>query len=469
MGLQEFPRDFSYKFHRIHGLFVWFVVELIYESVICEGIMLYSRELEVRYRPDVLVVGGGAAGVSAAVAAARMGRRVLLCESGGCFGGVGTTGLVPSFAAFSDGENLLCSGIGLEIRRAACPGVSDMQAWTSIDPERLKRAYDDIIAEAGVEFLFFTKLCDAAAKNGRIDACIFTSPEGMFAVQAKIVIDCTGDGEVIALAGGEFGLGDENGDVMPATLCSQWTGIDPEEYRKANIPEALEKAIADGVFTYADRHLTGLNLRSGALHGGNIGHIFGFRACDNRSASDAMIWGRKSLLEYQEFYRKYVRGCENITLSGTANMLGIRESRRILCDYTLKSRDFLARRKFADEIGRYCYPIDIHIMNTSDAELERFNREYRGMKYNAGESYGIPLRALIPHSFTNAFTAGRCMGADRQMEASIRVMPGCYITGQAAGCAAAMAVTSGESRSVAASDLQHILWREGAWIREELR
>ena len=193
-------------------------------------------------------------------------------------------------------------------------------------------------------------------------------------------------------------LGDENGDVMPATLCSQWTGIDPEEYRKANIPEALEKAIADGVFTYADRHLTGLNLRSGALHGGNIGHIFGFRACDNRSASDAMIWGRKSLLEYQEFYRKYVRGCENITLSGTANMLGIRESRRILCDYTLKSRDFLARRKFADEIGRYCYPIDIHIMNTSDAELERFNREYRGMKYNAGESYGIPLRALIPHS-----------------------------------------------------------------------
>ena len=150
-------------------------------------------------------------------------------------------------------------------------------------------------------------------------------------------------------------------------------------------------------------------------------------------------------------------------------MLGIRESRRILCDYTLKSRDFLARRKFGDEIGRYCYPIDIHIMNTSDEEMERFNKEYRGMRYNDGESYGIPLRSLIPRSFTNAFTAGRCMGADRQMEASIRVMPGCYITGQAAGCAAAMAVTSGEARSVMAADLQHILWREGAWIREELR
>lgn len=426
--------------------------------------MLYSREIDVRYTPDVLVVGGGAAGVTAAVAAARLGRDVLLCESGGCFGGVGTTGLVPSFAAFSDQVNVLCAGIGLEIRHAACPGVSDHQRWTPIEPERLKRVYDDVVSEAGVNFLFFTKLCDALCGNGRIHTCIFSSPEGLFAVQPKIVIDCTGDGDVIALAGGEFELGDENGDVMPATLCSQWTGINTEEYRHANVPEALEKAIADGVFTYEDRHLTGLSLRNSEVSGGNIGHIFGFRACDNRSAADAMVWGRKSLLEYQNFYRKYVRGCENITLTGTANMLGIRESRRILCDYTLKGRDFLARRRFQDEIGRYCYPIDIHIMNTSAEEMDRFHQEYRGLKYNDGESYGIPLRSLIPRSFTNAFTAGRCMGADRQMEASVRVMPGCYITGQAAGTAAAMAVTSGDARAVRAADLQKILVKEGACV-----
>ena len=431
--------------------------------------MLYSRRLDVRYTPDVLVVGGGAAGVTASAAAARMGRNVLLCESGGCFGGVGTTGLVPSFATFSDRENLLCSGIGLEIRRAACPGVPDDQAWTSIEPELLKRVYDDIVTEAGVDFLFFTKLCDVIAIDGRIDTCVFTSPEGMFAVRPKIVIDCTGDGEVIALAGGEFELGDENGDVMPSTLCSQWTGVNYDEYRKANVPEALEKAIADGIFTHEDRHLTGLNPRAHGICGGNIGHIFGFRAADNRSMTDAMVWGRKSLLEYQRFYREYVRGCENITLTGTANMLGIRESRRILCDYTLAFKDFMRRMDFRDEIGRYCYPIDIHIMNTSAEEMNRFNQEYRGLKYAAGESYGIPLRALIPKSFTNAFTAGRCMGADRQMEASVRVMPGCYITGQAAGTAAAMAVTSGEARSVRASDLQKSLYREGAYMRKELR
>ena len=91
------------------------------------------------------------------------------------------------------------------------------------------------------------------------------------------------------------------------------------------------------------------------------------------------------------------------------------------------------------------------------------------MKYASGESYGIPLRSLIPKSFTNAFTAGRCMGTDRQMEASIRVMPGCYITGQAAGTAAAMAVVSGNARAVRAADLQKILWKEGAYMRTELR
>ncbi|MBQ8334327.1 MAG: FAD-dependent oxidoreductase [Clostridia bacterium] len=431
--------------------------------------MLYSRTLDVRYTPDVLVVGGGAAGTAAAIAAARMGRDVLLCESGGCFGGVGTTGLVPSYAAFSDGETMLCSGIGLEIRRAACPGVSDTQTWTSIEPELLKRVYDDAVTEAGVKFLFFTKLCDVVTAGQRIVTCVFTSAEGMFAVQPKIVIDCTGDGEVIALAGGKFELGDDNGDVMPSTLCSQWTGVNYDEYRKANVTEALEKAIADGVFTYEDRHLTGLNLRANGICGGNIGHVFGFKACNNRSLTDAMVWGRKSLLEYQAFYRKYVRGCENITLTGTANMLGIRESRRILCDHMLSVKDFIARRDFEDEIGRYCYPIDIHVMNTSAEEMERFNREYRGMKYGKGESYGIPLRSLIPVSFTNALTAGRCMGTDRQMEASVRVMPGCYITGQAAGTAAAMAVLSGDVRSVRAADLQKVLYKEGAYMRKELR
>ena len=182
-----------------------------------------------------------------------------------------------------------------------------------------------------------------------------------------------------------------------------------------------------------------------------------------------MVWGRQSMLEYRKFYSEYVPGCENIRLLATGSILGIRESRRIKCDYMLNVRDFLARADFDDEIGRYNYPVDIHVMNTGTDEYARFQKEYDTMRYKDGESYGIPFRSLIPVSFTNALVAGRCVGTDRQMEASIRVMPGCFITGQAAGTAAALAADSHEVRSVDARTLQQALLKGGAYLRKELR
>ena len=152
-------------------------------------------------------------------------------------------------------------------------------------------------------------------------------------------------------------------------------------------------------------------------------------------------------------------------------MLGVRETRRIRCDYMLGVQDFLERAEFEDEIGRYCYPVDIHVMNTDEEEYKRFLEEYnKSLHYEKGESYGIPYRALIPASFDNMLTAGRCMGTDRQMEASIRVMPGCFITGQAAGTAAAMACEAGGAvRSVDVKTLQKALAEDGAYLREELK
>jgi hypothetical protein len=152
-------------------------------------------------------------------------------------------------------------------------------------------------------------------------------------------------------------------------------------------------------------------------------------------------------------------------------MLGVRESRRITCDYTLSVQDFIDRADFDDEIGRYCYAVDIHVMNTSKEEMRRFEKEYKqNLRYKKGESYGIPYRSLIPVSFDNVLTAGRCMGTDRQMEASIRVMPGCFITGQAAGTAAALAVDNhGEVRRVSPPALQYALVEAGAYMRKELR
>jgi len=143
----------------------------------------------------------------------------------------------------------------------------------------------------------------------------------------------------------------------------------------------------------------------------------------------------------------------------------VRESRRIKCDYMLGVDDFISRAIFEDEIGRYCYPIDIHVKNTDKEEYKRFEEEYKkNFKYKKGESYGIPYRSLIVSSFDNALVAGRCMGTDQKMQASIRVMPGCFITGQAAGCAAALSLRTGKVREVQYKELAESLVKLGAYL-----
>ena len=432
--------------------------------------MIYQKELPVRLEADVVVAGGGASGVAAAVAAARMGKSVLLAEAGGALGGVGTSGLVPAFAPFDDGVNVLCGGIGMEIRRQVSVHVPTNTYWTPIDAEELKRTYDKVTTDAGVKVLFFTTVCDVLAADGHIEGVVLTSKTGLYAVKAKVFVDCTGDGTLNALGGGAFEIGNEEGKTMPPTLCSQWAGVDRDAYWSNNIPAQLEKAIGDGVFTYADRHLSGMFIREGGVAGGNIGHIFDNDPLDEESLTKAMMWGRASMLEYMRFYREYIRGCENVRLVGTGAMLGIRESRRTVCDYMLSVSDYIARADFADEIGRYCYPVDIHIMNTKTDEMERFRQEYENMRYEKGESYGIPYRSLTAASWDNLLTAGRCMGTDRQMEASIRVMPGCFITGEAAGTAAALAADTRQAdvRGVDVALLQRTLAGNGAYVREEL-
>ena len=434
--------------------------------------MQYTKNLEVRYHADVMVIGGGPAGVTAAVAAARHGKKVLLVEATGALGGLGTTGMVPAFATFSDGVNLLCGGIGMEIRKQVSKQFPPETYWTPIEAEELKRTYDAIVQEAGVQVLFFTTLADVIVSGRRVECAVLTSKRGLCAATADVFVDCSGDGMLAALAGGEFELGDENGAVMPPTVCSLWAGVDRKAYKGVSVAEQLEPAIADGVFTFADRHLTGLYPKDGKAYGGNIGHIFDTDCLDEASMTHAMMWGRKSMEEYLKFYREYVPGCDRIELVATAPLLGVRETRRIRCEYMLGVQDFLERAEFDDEIGRYCYPVDIHVMNTDEEEYKRFLEEYnKSLHYEKGESYGIPYRSLIPVSFDNVLTAGRCMGTDRQMEASIRVMPGCYITGQAAGTAAAMAVskTDGDVRGVNVKELQKALACDGAYLREELK
>lgn len=228
----------------------------------------------------------------------------------------------------------------------------------------------------------------------------------------------------------------------------------------------LEKAFADGVFTVRDEHLTGMFRLGETLGAGNIGHTFDVDGTDEVSLTKALVSGRKSLKEFERYYREYLKGFEKTRLVASGSLLGVRETRRIMGDYVLCLEDYKRRATFPDEIGRYAYSIDIHPLRPGKDTYAQHRKEFDEMfRYGKGESYGIPYRILTPRGMENLLVAGRCVSADAMVHGSIRVMPGCFITGQAAGMAAAMAGSQNLSvHRVDVKDLQRRLKEFGAFL-----
>ncbi len=434
-----------------------------------EKTIVFQRRVPIRHKVDVFVAGGGPAGVAAAVAAARQGVRVFLAERNVCFGGMGTAGMLPVFMPFGDGVHLLAAGIGSDVLKAlGVPENHPTNHSVTIQAEVLKRVYDDLVVQAGVDFTFQTELIAVEREEGRMSAAILASKSGLFAVQAEMFIDATGDGDLAAWAGAPFEKGDDQGRMMAGTLCSLWADIDWKRvYEGGRIPDQsrLPEAIQDGVFTLDDRHLPGMFQIGPTTGGGNIGHTFGLDGTDERSLTQALLWARKSLLQYEHYYKKYLKGFERVQLVATASQLGVRESRRILGDYVLSLDDFQRRAVFEDEIGRFSYPVDIHAPQPGEKAFKEYERDFTTLRYSKGESYGIPYRTLLPRGLNNVLVAGRCISTDRAVQSSIRVMPGCFITGQAAGVAAALAVQKKtDTRRVPIAELQKRLKALGAYL-----
>lgn len=456
----------------------------------------YNAEIAFSSDWDVIVVGGGPAGCTASAAAAREGAKVLLLERTGALGGMGTQGLVPSWCPLSDGKRMIYRGLALEVFENSLvlpaspdglvngiepdsekmyeqlfmpfniPGVRD---GIPIDCERLKRAYDNLIESFGVEVLFHSFVCDVEKKSDtELDAIIVANKRGLTAYQAKFFVDATGDGDIAAWSGADFEVGAENTrDIQPATFCFQLANVDSFYYRTLwrNCtygwhPMSVNKdLVEDPEFpNIRDNHLCN-NFQGPGVIGYNAGHLHA-DPLSPESLSRCMIAGRKLAYDFRTALAKHSpETFSSSLLVKTAELPGIRESRRIRGDYILTWRDYAERRTFEDEIGRNCYCIDIH---GSNPEVEKIKEQ---CCYEKGESHGIPYRSLVPEKLDNLLVAGRCISVDRIVHGSTRIMPTCLVTGEAAGSAAALAVHSGRNaHNINVAELRKNLKQHGAFF-----
>jgi ribulose 1,5-bisphosphate synthetase/thiazole synthase len=448
-----------------------------------------SRSIAADPAFDLVVAGGGPAGTAAAVCAARLGLKVLLAEATGCLGGMGTSGLVASFGPVSDGERMLVGGFMKELlatmweQKAFGPQVTrdyldkQLNRWIPFNPEHLKRILDGFVVDAGVEVRFFTRVVEADVDGRRVNGVVLSNVEGLRYVPARAFIDATGDAALAALAGAECKVVLRDTEtVAPSTLCSLLAGMnwnDPAyegsglDAVKARVrSEYVPRAIEDGFFTQEDRFFPGMNRVGPQGATLNAGHVFNLNPLSVRSLSDGMVFGRKLAVEYTEFYRKYVPGCEQLELLTTAPVMGVRDSRRVVGEFELGIGDFLARRQFPDQVAVYNRPTDVHPSDTSRKEYERFLKDFHGKdNLGRGECVGIPYSILVPRGSENLWVAGRCHSSDTKVHGSIRAQSAAYMMGQAAGTAAAQSIATGQpANDLDTRALVETLREKGAYL-----
>lgn len=436
-----------------------------------------NNEIPVNNTWDVIIVGGGPAGCTAAAAAAREGAKTLLVEATGSLGGMGTSGLVPAWCPFSDKEVVIYRGLAMKVfesLKEQMPHVSnEAMDWVPIDPEKLKRIYDDLVLEAGVTVLFHTLLGSVETDDdGNVIALITASKSGLQALQAKVYVDCTGDADVAAWAGAEYLKGDtETGDLMPATHCFTLGNVD--EYAYLNGPYLHNNNKNSPIFDILgsskyplipDSHICN-NLIAPRTVGFNAGHLWDVDNTDAFSVSTALMQGRKLAAEYRDALAEFLPSSFGGSyVANTGALMGVRETRRIIGDYILSVDDYVNRRSFEDEICRNSYFIDIH--GTEEEEKRSGGKPEVIKRYGPGESHGIPYRCLTPRLLKNVLVAGRSISCVREVQGSVRVMPVCLAMGEAAGIAAALAVNLPENNvhSVDVSILRKRLIEEGAYL-----
>ena len=464
-------------------------------------ITLPARRATVAAQPDVVVVGGGPAGIGAAVGAAHAGADVLLVERYGFLGGNATVALVMPLMSWhnevrgararGDDEPLrllpadhgpgepVVAGALLELmerllHRGGAIAPSEETGYTvPIDPEAYKSAALELLDAAGVRYLLHAFASGVIGEPLRPDGVVLETKSGPLVIQGAVIVDATGDGDLAAAAGADYEVGRDDGLVQPMTLMFRVADFErerfagyvrehPDQWRGVSgLWKLIEQARAAGeldlpredMLFFATPHEREVSVNSTRVSGALGIDVFDLTRAEHLA--------RHQMDQIMRFLRKRVPGFDDAYVMQSGTHIGVRETRRIVGDYQLTADDVLRSRRFADVIARGSYPIDIH-----DPEGGRGTLLER---LPTGGAYDIPLRCLIPRNVDGLLVGGRCISGTHEAHSSYRVTPIALATGQAAGVAAALAAQSGlRPRELAAGDVQRKLVEQGANLGDAL-